>query len=317
MGRRRDRPRIVFFGTGSPAAYAALDALVSRFAVVGVVLPRVPRVSLVSRFHLVRLRDPRRSFLDLVHVRSVPVLQCPRHAQRGFAATLRALEPDLVVVATFPYLLEPSVLAVPPCGAINLHPSLLPRHRGPDPLFWTYVGDDAETGVTVHWMDPAADTGPLLFQEAIALGRGRPVPDLYRDLSARGAALLSRSVEAIAAGTAPRAAQDERRATHEPRPDAGARRLDFSTWGAERAWHVLAGLGSGWGPLLHDARGHALSHGAAIGYTRGVAGRVAGTVQRDGRLWRLTCADGVVAVARQSRLRATRAGLAALIRRVC
>jgi methionyl-tRNA formyltransferase len=296
----------------------AFDALASRFRIVGEVTPGSAHGSALSVPHgrFINRGDWRRSRLDLARVASIPLLACPRRAQDGVAATLRTLEPDLIVVATFAYLLEPAVLSVPRIGAINLHPSLLPRHRGPDPLFWTYIRDDAETGVTVHWMDAGADTGPIIFQEQLALARGRAALDLYADLAARGAALLVRSVEAIAADAAPRTPQDERRATREPRPDAAARRIEFASWNSARAWHVLAGLGSRWGALLHDAGGRPLRHGAAVGFTVGRSERAPGTVERGGRHWRLHCADGVVTVARESPLQFARALLSALTKRV-
>ena len=62
------------------------------------------------------------------------------------------LRPDTIVVASFPHLLSPETLAAARIGALNVHMSLLPRHRGVDPLFWTYWDDDREAGVTIHWM---------------------------------------------------------------------------------------------------------------------------------------------------------------------
>jgi methionyl-tRNA formyltransferase len=298
-------------------ACAAFEVLARRFEIVGVVVPGGPHRHAGLRSRMMGHRDPRRAPLDLAHRRTAPVLEYPRRTPHGFPRQLQTLGPDLVVVATFPYLLEPGVLAVPRLGAINLHPSLLPRHRGPDPLFWTYVRDDAETGVTVHWMDRRADAGDIIVQQPLPLARGRAVGSTYEELTRRGTALLAQTVEAIASGSAARASQDEREATSEPRPGAEARRLDFAGWSAERAWHVLAGLGGGWGPLLHDAQGRPHGHGPAVGFALGRHDRPPGTVERAGRHWRLYCADGVVTVPRESRMRQARSLLGRLVRSVC
>ncbi|MFE7564541.1 methionyl-tRNA formyltransferase [Kitasatospora sp. NPDC057500] len=82
----------------------------------------------------------------------------------GLARALAGYEPDLVVCNGFPWRLSAEVLRVPRLGVLNVHPSLLPRHRGPMPIHWAVRHGDAETGVTVHWMDESFDTGRILVQ---------------------------------------------------------------------------------------------------------------------------------------------------------
>ena len=77
---------------------------------------------------------------------------------------LRAYEPDLAVCLGYPWLLPPEVLAIPPLGVLNGHPSLLPRWRGPFPLAWAIREGDPELGMTFHLMDESFDTGPILAQ---------------------------------------------------------------------------------------------------------------------------------------------------------
>jgi methionyl-tRNA formyltransferase len=182
-------------------------------------------------------------------------------------------------------------------GGLNVHPSLLPRHRGSDPLFWTYYADDAEAGVSVHWLDEGADTGPLIVQEAIALARGRPVRDLYVELAERGSRLLAHAVADALADRAPRILQDESRATRAPRPAPGTWRIDLAAWGAERLWHFLAGLAGYPLPLLHDPAGRPVPHGAPLGFALGRRGDSPGTIRPAPGGWRVVCRDGVVDVA--------------------
>ncbi|MDA1189445.1 MAG: methionyl-tRNA formyltransferase, partial [Chloroflexi bacterium] len=78
---------------------------------------------------------------------------------------LAALEPDVCVVAAYGKLLPPEVLAIPPLGCLNIHPSLLPKYRGPSPVASAILAGDAVTGVTVMKLDEGMDTGPLLAQQ--------------------------------------------------------------------------------------------------------------------------------------------------------
>jgi methionyl-tRNA formyltransferase len=303
---------IVLFGTGSPLSLAAWRALADRFAIVGVVVPRIapPRAPRAAARVLLRWRA-RRPLVRAARARGVPVWRFdPRRPDR-LATRLAAAGPDLLCVASFPRLLPPSVRAGARRGGLNLHPSLLPRHRGSDPLFWTYYADDAEAGVSVHWLDDGADTGPLIAQEAIALARGRPVRDLYAELAERGSRLLVHAVADVLADRAPRVPQDESRATRAPRAAAGGWRIDFDAWGAERLWHFLAGLAGYPLALLHDPAGRPLAHGAPLGFTLSPSGEPPGTIRPAAHGWRVACRDGVVDVAAPDR--ATR--LRALVRR--
>jgi len=287
--------RVVLFGSGSPASVAALEALAPRADVVAVVVPGERRIRSARSAVLALSRGrARRGLIRAAQRLRVPVLR----ARPGpdLEAALRRLEPDLACVASFPYLLKASTLEIPRRGALGVHPSLLPRHRGPEPLFWTYFHDDAEAGVTVFWLDAGEDTGDIVFQEAIALPRGRPGADLYGDVARRGAALLARAVAAVEAGTAPRIAQDPAGTTREPAPDAGAWRIDFKAWGAERAWHFLRGV-QGRGALLPDANGRLVPHGPVRAFFLEPQAGEPGTIERVAGGWRLRCRDGYVELA--------------------
>lgn len=87
------------------------------------------------------------------------------------APLLAATKPDVLLSFFFPWRIPPEALAVAPLGAVNVHPSLLPRHRGPNPLGWTLRNREPELGMTLHRMDANFDTGPVLVQGS------RPVRD--------------------------------------------------------------------------------------------------------------------------------------------
>ena len=286
--------RVVLFGSGSPLSVRAFEALASAATVVGVVVPgagavRGPRSAVRA---LARRRANRRLVREAA-ARRIPVLyRCPR-GEDALASELRRLAPDLLCVATFPALLDAGTLQVAARGAVGVHPSLLPRHRGPDPLFWTYFDDDPVAGVTVHWLDAGEDTGDVILQEGFPLERGRPGPDLYAELAERGAALLAGAVSAIEAGTASRTPQDPSRASREPAPGRGGWRIDFASWGAERVWHFLRGVAA-MGLAWPDASGRLVRHGPPRGYRLEAPSREPGSVERMRGGFRVACRDGYV-----------------------
>jgi methionyl-tRNA formyltransferase len=132
-------------------------------------------------------------------------------------SNLRAAAPDLIVSWFWTKKLPASVLALAP--AIGVHPSLLPRHRGPDPYFWTIDAGDEEAGVTAHALDAEYDTGPVLGQRRIRVDPAWNAWQLARALDRPSLGLLRDVVKAFAAGNVPAArAQDDRAATVAPEP---------------------------------------------------------------------------------------------------
>lgn len=301
------RLRVVLFGTGSPLSRAALATAARRADVVAVVTPAGPRVrglrSALRRLARKRAAGPLRS---LARHLGVPVLN-ERH---GLQEELRRLAPDLLCVASFPSLLRPVLLGAARYGAIGLHPSLLPRHRGPDPLFWTYFLDDEQAGVTLHWLDAGEDTGDILYQEAVPVSRGRPITELYAELAERGTGLLERALEDIPGGCAPRLLQDATRASREPAPDPRVCTLDWGAWSAERVVHVLNGVGR-WYPLLADGSAQSIRVERARVLPAQPQGRPPGTLERCAGGFRLHCREGIVEVSEAAipgPLQALRAG---------
>jgi methionyl-tRNA formyltransferase len=174
--------------------------------------------------------------------------------------------------------------------------SLLPRHRGPDPLFWTYWQDDPNAAVTIHWMSERIDAGDVIVQQAVPLERGMASRAAYMRLTALGVDLLTDVLARLRDGSAPRTPQNDALATYESAADIAAARIPFPSWPAERVWHVLSGLGDQFTGLIVDPlNGRRLEHGRAVGYrlTKDCeAGRVATTDAG----YELYCCDGIVAV---------------------
>jgi methionyl-tRNA formyltransferase len=115
-------------------------------------------------------------------------------------ALLAGLAPDVIFVAGFPWRLPPELLALPRLGCINTHPSLLPRYRGPNPLYWQIMNDEKEGGLTIHRMDADFDTGPILVQRAFPIAPEDDVDSLYPKLLSLGATMIPEALALVAAG---------------------------------------------------------------------------------------------------------------------
>ncbi|TGD79707.1 methionyl-tRNA formyltransferase [Hymenobacter wooponensis] len=138
----------------------------------------------------------------------LPVLQPTNLKDQEFQAELLAYAADLQVVVAFRMLPE-TVWNMPRLGSINIHASLLPQYRGAAPINWALIHGDTQTGVTSFFLRHEIDTGDLIYQDVFDIAPEDDFGSLYEKLKAAGAALALRSVQAIAAGTAPSMPQPE------------------------------------------------------------------------------------------------------------
>lgn len=149
--------------------------------------------------------------------------------------------PDLVVSWFWTRRLSNEVIGAARFGGIGAHPSLLPRHRGPDPYFWAIDSGDRETGVTVHRLTERYDDGDVLASSALVIGE-RNAWQLARALDRPSLVLLRDAVRSFARGTPPDGVpQDESRATQAPEPSGDELRVDFR-WPTERALRRVRAL---------------------------------------------------------------------------
>lgn len=143
-------------------------------------------------------------------------------------AAIAALAPDLLVVAAYGKILPPALLALPTLAPLNVHASLLPRHRGAAPIAAAILAGDVETGITIMLMDAGLDTGDVLLQRPRPIAADETTGVLTRALAELGATTLTEAIAAIrGAGLRP-VPQDERRATYAPRLSKAAGRIDWS-----------------------------------------------------------------------------------------
>lgn len=143
----------------------------------------------------------------------LPVLH-PARLNGDAREAVAAVQPDLLVVVAYGRIFGPRFLDLFPRGGINLHPSLLPRHRGPSPLQAAILAGDQETGVTIQYLAREMDAGDVILQERVPLTDGTTLAGLHDDLGVRGARLLTQAVRLIARGEAAAVPQDPAMATY-------------------------------------------------------------------------------------------------------
>jgi len=129
---------------------------------------------------------------------------------------LRSFAPDLIVVAAYGQILPKNVLEMPSLACLNVHASLLPRWRGAAPIHYAVMAGDAETGVTIMYMNEKMDEGDRLLAKSIPIGADETTGQLHDRLEALGAETLSESLDLLLQGNAPRVPQDPALATYAP-----------------------------------------------------------------------------------------------------
>ena len=154
-----------------------------------------------------------------------------------FLTTLRSYDPDLIVVAAYGRILPEPIIQLPRHGCINVHGSLLPRHRGAAPIQWAIIKGDDEVGVTIMQMDTGMDTGDILLKAAITPDPEETSGTLFPKIARLGSHTLMDTLDMLAQGGMAMIAQDDKEATSAPmlRKDDGL--IDWSKPG--RKIHCL------------------------------------------------------------------------------
>ena len=146
--------------------------------------------------------------------RQIPVMQPETFKSGEVVEKLASFQPELIVVAAFGSILPQGVLSLPKFACLNVHPSLLPRHRGPSPIANTILCGDELTGVTIMIMDAGLDTGPILAQKKLGISFMDTTGSLSSKLADVGARLLLEALPKWLGGELKPQVQDELQATY-------------------------------------------------------------------------------------------------------
>jgi methionyl-tRNA formyltransferase len=203
--------RLIYMGTGDiglPVLRSLLDSAEHEVAAV-VTQPDKPAG---------RGNELRASPIKLLaQERRVPVFQPRKIREPGALEPLRALAPEVIVVMAYGQILPRELLEMPSRACLNLHASLLPRHRGAAPIQAAILAGDRESGVTVMYMAEGLDTGPMLLERRVPIRRRETGGTLHDRLAAISPGALADGLQLLAAGQAPRVPQNEALATYAPK----------------------------------------------------------------------------------------------------
>jgi methionyl-tRNA formyltransferase len=312
-GRRR--PRVVFVGMRCAFSVPPLEALLrAPVEVAAIVLAghrdgpalirRVPGAGTAS--NRVGGISPD---ADLFLAAGVPVLTVNGFRDPAVSAAIQAFAPDAIAVVCFPWHVPGRIRTIPRLGALNVHPSLLPRGRGPEPLFWAFKRGEHETGTTVHLMDDGLDTGPILRQERLPIPDGIDGAELERRLAVLGGRLLVEAIAGLVAGTISPSPQADASATAAPFP-TDEDLIVTTHQPAARAFNLIRGIAPLYGPLTLQiaATGEHIAIAGALALDP--AGVLDRAVMEDGDTLRVRFEPGVLALQRWRAPRA--AGVASL-----
>lgn len=263
------RPCVIFFGMQGAFSLPVFSALLaSNCEIRAVVLPATPVPGLASP--PIRLREPPVSarptrfalpmvgggtsyaLLQLAWEQHIPVWEVSRLAHAETLAMLRSFQPDVICVACFSQRIPRAILNLPHFGCLNVHPSLLPANRGPEPLFWTFRHGATMTGVTIHMMDEAMDSGDILAQEQITIPDGISYTELEMHCARLGGQLLTHAVSELVAGRAHRQPQDETLSSYDPFPQHEDFVVQPAMWSARHVYNFIRGVGYWDEPIVLD-----------------------------------------------------------------
>lgn len=170
----------------------------------------------------------------------IPLVPVSRNDTAKIRQAISSFQPDIACVACFPLRLPQEILDSVEYGFLNLHPSLLPSHRGPEPIFWIFrSADQKASGVTVHRIDEGLDTGDIVLQQKVEFASGISRLTADRICGDIGGALLARAVAGLWAGTLAPYPQPPG-GNYDPWPGESDFLLNTS-WDAQRAFNFMRG----------------------------------------------------------------------------
>ena len=162
----------------------------------------------------------------------LPIFQPDRIRTDEAQARIREVNADVMVVVAYGQILPTTLIDAPRLGTLNVHASLLPRHRGAAPIEWAILSGDTETGVTIMQMDAGVDTGPILAQARVPLAPDASAGPLEGQLANLGAGLLVQTLDGLAQGRITPVPQPAEGATQAPRLRSEDGKLDPETMSA-------------------------------------------------------------------------------------
>lgn len=197
------------------------------------------------------------------------VFQPERIKDEAAQARIRQVAADVMVVVAYGQILPASLISAPRLGTLNVHASLLPRHRGPAPIEWSILSGDPETGVTIMQMDAGVDTGPILAQARVPIAPDATTGRLEGQLADLGGRLMVQTLDELERGRISPVPQPSGGATHAPRLTSQDGKLNPASMSAQEIDRRVRALSERPGCWI-------TLHGAEVKVLRGHLGGDAG-----------------------------------------
>ena len=229
-----------------------VDPLVSKHNIIGII-DSEPKSSteggnntnklfrFLSKFYSIFKKN--NSFEKYSISKGVDYLYLTKNNFRELNKWIEIRKPDLIIVCGMSFLLKKEIFDIPKLGTINLHPSYLPKYRGPNPWFWMYYNMEKKGGVTLHYINEGEDTGDIIYQEEYEIKKGMKSPEM-QDIAIKdiGVDLINRAINNI--DNLPRIKQNIDSPTERARRIRESEHKDiinWDEWGVEKIWHILGG----------------------------------------------------------------------------
>ena len=251
---KQNKLKIVFFGSDWSFSTNILKKIANEHEIAGIVESSSREENHLPRFKALKT-NLIKIILKLVYVlRKKPSLKCLANRIKAqyyfvceqdlesFLLWIRSINADIGCIASFDRLLKPEIFNLFPQGVINCHPSLLPKYRGPNPLFWYYFNMDNSGGVTIHYVDKGEDTGDILYQEEFTIPLGMTIDEMTKTITDIGGKLMLKTLNNILYGKQTSIPQILASENFRARKvGCNENLIDWENWPIERVWHFLMG----------------------------------------------------------------------------
>lgn len=226
--------KLVFMGTSDFAVPVLQEIIKSGHTVVGIVTKPDRPKGRGGRTYPTPVKQ-------IALENGIPVIETSRIRDEESIKKVKELDPDLIAVVSFGQIIPSELLYYAKYGCINLHPSLLPRYRGPAPIQRALMAGETRTGVSTMFLDEGLDTGDIIMQQEITIPADYDYGRLEQILAQAGALLMVDTINSIADDQASRRIQESEQATYAPLITKEDEKIDWS-WPAANIHNQIRGM---------------------------------------------------------------------------
>ena len=169
---------------------------------------------------------------------NIPVYTISNKNPKEYGHLLAATNPEIIIVACFPYKIPKDVYEYPQKGSYNIHPSLLPLYRGPTPLFWQFYFGEKNTGITIHALDDNYDTGDIIVQLPVSFNEGITISEATAELGLVSSYLVATLLTNLNVGNVNKEHQNNLKDSYFTWPDVSDFTINID-WEVKRAYNFI------------------------------------------------------------------------------